>query len=459
MSTIVFAIADSISHYNASYKIANALRNAGHRIIYIGDSKKRQKEVESQGYQFETIYGEFFNSFEKTGKKGLVNRVKNFYHHFKNLQRYKKALMEGTEIAAIIQKFNPEAFIIDVFHVIHAISLRRFGVKTIMLQTYVATDQDALVPPLNSDFIPGDDDKSRKRVKQLWSRLLLRRAFFNLVYQVTFAGLDKNSMVHAVINATGYPEKAINFKRSFHPGLTDIPELILSATEFDFKRQRKLNQHYVGPMVEMNRRDVLYDERYLEVLLEKELSYSEERNARPLIYCSLGTLNLNWYSKPEEFFSMVIDAFKSRPDYEVYIAVGSDIKPSVFKRVPENVKLFQFVPQIDILEHASVMITHGGINSINECILSGVPMIVYPLSKQVDQPGNAARVVFHGMGIRGDIRKETREGLLEKVDKILAGDVYKQRVNRMRETYASYGDVSKAVSVIENYLAAELAIA
>lgn len=43
------------------------------------------------------------------------------------------------------------------------------------------------------------------------------------------------------------------------------------------------------------------------------------------------------------------------------------------------------------------MIGHGGLYSVKESLAFGVPMILCPLGK--DNPGNAARVAYHGAGI------------------------------------------------------------
>jgi zeaxanthin glucosyltransferase len=48
-----------------------------------------------------------------------------------------------------------------------------------------------------------------------------------------------------------------------------------------------------------------------------------------------------------------------------------------------------------------MVINHGGMNTIYECIMAEKPMIVFPLSLKTDQNGNAARVVFHEIGVRG----------------------------------------------------------
>jgi zeaxanthin glucosyltransferase len=276
---------------------------------------------------------------------------------------------------------------------------------------------------------------------------------FDLFHKIVFFGLDKNSLLHAVAKSSGLRGKYINHKRVFHPGIKNIPELVLCAREFDFPRKMRDRRYFVGPMVELDRRDVLYDRKYLDIMLEKDIETSlGNTDKRPLIYCSLGTLNAGWQRHAEKFFRTLIEAFSTQKQYQVVISIGTDIKPEIFDPLPDNINLFQLVPQLDILRRASLMITHGGINSINECVFLNIPMIVYPLNKDIDQRGNAARIEYHGMGLRGNIRDETSAGILEKINAVMTDPSYKKNVARMKEIYRSYDGAHMAADIIRSYL-------
>jgi zeaxanthin glucosyltransferase len=453
MSTIIFAIADSISHYNASYKIANRLRENGHRIIYIGDSTKREKEVKGQRFEFEVIYGEFSKKFQEAKKKGIFGSIRNYITRLRYLADYKKALLSGRETDKLFVKYQPDLFIIDVFHILHAVTIQRYPVKTVLLQTYISTDIDPAIPPLNAMHIPDGSPGSKRSVSVLWKRFFARRYFFSLMSRVVCLGMDTRGLLKAVAKANGIACSRINYQRVFHPGLHGIPELILSAKEFDFSRKALADRYYVGPMVELERRDMLYDDNYLQVILEKEIKAAQEDvPEKPLIYCSLGTLNVSWYKHSGSFFKLLIDAFRQASQYELFIATGTDINPAVFGELPDNVHVFQLVPQLDILERASIMITHGGINSVNECVFAGVPMLVYPLSREIDQPGNAARVVHHGMGLSGDIRNETAAGILNKIGQILSNESFRHNVAAMKAEFEAYNGAETAVKFINHHL-------
>lgn len=58
-------------------------------------------------------------------------------------------------------------------------------------------------------------------------------------------------------------------------------------------------------------------------------------------------------------------------------------------------------------------------------------MLVYP--RAFDQFGNGARVVFHGLGLRGDRRRDDAGTIRRKAPAILGDDGYRARLRAMRE--------------------------
>ncbi|MFT7032459.1 MAG: zeaxanthin glucosyltransferase [Cyclobacteriaceae bacterium] len=458
MACIVFGIADSLSHYNASFKIAKELKRDGHRVVFIGDSNKRSKDVEAQGFKFQLIYNKYFEKAKEIDSiydTGFIiwSYFKKLINQIKWLREYKDEVLSGREIKKIIEKYHPDLFIIDIFHVFHYPTIYRFGIETIILQTYVNTRKGRNVPPLNSNYIPRTGWKSAVYTELLWCRLFIIRYVLNLWNKIMYFGLDKLTLFKMSARKNNLPLHKIDFLRSFHWGLKNIPELILAAKEFDFEHPSAKNQYYVGPAVEFQRKEILYDERYLEVCLEREIQEVNDRSiVRPIIYCSLGTLNTDWYKSCSEFFEKVIEAFYELKNYELYLSVGPDINVNSFSNVPGHVHIFNLVPQIDVLEKASLMITHGGINSINECIFAGVPMIVYPLSSNIDQNGNAARVLHHQLGIRGDIESENKQGIQQRILHMMDSPVYKNNTDKMKSVYKDYEGKNLFMSIINRCL-------
>jgi UDP:flavonoid glycosyltransferase YjiC (YdhE family) len=113
--------------------------------------------------------------------------------------------------------------------------------------------------------------------------------------------------------------------------------------------------------------------------------------------------------------------------------------------------VFEWAPQLEVLHHADVVIHHGGISSVNESILAGVPMVVYPFTF-LDQPGNAARVRFHGLGEVGDRSKESAAVIRERIIRVLSDRSYADSVTRMRAVFENYEVEGVLVAEVESLL-------
>ena len=74
------------------------------------------------------------------------------------------------------------------------------------------------------------------------------------------------------------------------------------------------------------------------------------------------------------------------------------VPPESLGPLPENIRAYSFVPQTEVLRHTDVFLTHCGMNSVNEALYFGVPMVAMPFMN--DQITNAARIVELGLGKR-----------------------------------------------------------
>ena len=128
---------------------------------------------------------------------------------------------------------------------------------------------------------------------------------------------------------------------------------------------------------------------------------------RPLIYITLGTI----LNRRLRFFQNCAAAFREL-DVELVMSVGSSVDLRGLEGLPPHMRAFSSVDQIDILSRADVCIFHGGMNTITECLMLGVPMVILP--QTFDNFANAARVTELGAGItlRGSRPETLREAVL-----------------------------------------------
>jgi UDP:flavonoid glycosyltransferase YjiC (YdhE family) len=119
--------------------------------------------------------------------------------------------------------------------------------------------------------------------------------------------------------------------------------------------------------------------------------------------------------------------------------------------VPEKAILINDAPQIEILKRANAMINHGGISSVKECIYFGVPQVVFPIG--FDQPGAAARVRYHGLGVVGDFRAATVEAVHSLLSQVLRDDRFRLRSQAMSQVFKAKEEQKIGAAVIERFLA------
>jgi MGT family glycosyltransferase len=114
-----------------------------------------------------------------------------------------------------------------------------------------------------------------------------------------------------------------------------------------------------------------------------------------------------------------------------------------------NVEAHEDVPQLAVLEHASVFVTHGGLSGVMEALHHGVPMIVVP--RMTDQKLNGQRVEELGLGVVLD--SVTEEGVRSLVSQLTSDSAISARVKDMQRMIHQAGGSAFAADVVEEELA------
>jgi len=92
------------------------------------------------------------------------------------------------------------------------------------------------------------------------------------------------------------------------------------------------------------------------------------------------------------------------------------------------------------------VITHGGHGTVMKALIAGVPLVVVPLGR--DQPGNAARVIHVGAGVR--LRKNaTVSALRAAVARVTEDPRYRAAAKRMADRLAAERDDNRAIDELE----------
>jgi MGT family glycosyltransferase len=117
---------------------------------------------------------------------------------------------------------------------------------------------------------------------------------------------------------------------------------------------------------------------------------------------------------------------------------------------PGDPLIVDFAPQLALLEKASVLITHSGINTVMEALTRRVPMVALPRS--ADQPGMGARVEYSGVGLRGSFAHSTPQQVTQLVDRVLREDTYRNRAGELNQAITATGGLNRAGQITEQAL-------
>lgn len=397
---IVFKVFPQKSHYNATFPLARALRDAGHEVVYAGLVQMRG-HVEAQGFPYHVEAEDIFPYFENQRNLPRLtfwNLLRNWRAIRQSARALRPKIIRGRFFDALLRTTKPDLILVDSPYTFHALTLYQHRIPFAMLESMMNLDRAPGIPPMDTTYVPDGSPLSHWICALHWRRYFLKRALLGLIgLRVDF---DRRFVLR-MARTWGVDPRVISFDRYFHLGLRDVPELILSPRALDFPRTPAPNQHYVGLPPDLSRQEVASDYRFNRLF---ERMAGERAQGRPLVYCSLGTGAWR-YTGAERFLHRVIEAARGQR-WNLILTAG-DFPLEQFADLPPNVAVFQTVPQLTVLRQTDLMITHGGMNSITECALLGVPMLVYPGTHEIDQAGNAARVAFQKLGLQGRLLHST----------------------------------------------------
>ncbi|MBO4338446.1 MAG: glycosyl transferase [Clostridia bacterium] len=162
---------------------------------------------------------------------------------------------------------------------------------------------------------------------------------------------------------------------------------------------------------------------------------------RPLVYVSMGTV----INDRPDFYTKCIDALKGE-NVNVIISCGNALDISVLGELPENVKVFPYVDQLDILSKADAFITHCGMNSVSESLYMATPMVLYPQTGEQQAVARRAKEIGAGVMLTNDSVQGIRSAVLE----ILNNNSYAAAAEECSEDFRSCTGTAGAAEFIEN---------
>jgi UDP:flavonoid glycosyltransferase YjiC (YdhE family) len=162
----------------------------------------------------------------------------------------------------------------------------------------------------------------------------------------------------------------------------------------------------------------------------------------PTVLASLGTV----FNTTPGVLDAIIDGL-GQESVNLVVAIGPDQDPARFGTVPANVRLEPYVPQAMLLPRCDLFITHGGFNSVKESLISGVPMVVIPIT--ADQPYCAERCASLGAARVIPINGRTPDAVRGAALEVLSDPSYRANAERFRDQMVALPGPDRMVELLE----------
>jgi MGT family glycosyltransferase len=401
MGKVVALLYPTQGHIAPALGVVSELVACGERVVFYGTGRSRRK-IEDTGAQYRS-YGHGHDEFSPTPP------AEGLFSDMSRLLALTSQLLP--DLLADLRALAPDYLLIDTKSLWGRLAGQILEIPAITLSVVFAIQPESIgVPDLARFLYSGANGEKLLRGLVEFSRYAAASRQVDRCYGTVSPG---------IIEYLGNPQplNVIFTSREFQ----------LQGNAFDYRYQ------FVGPSIPPER-DVTGG-----------FPVDWLKPDRPLIYVALGTT----YNLAPEFYSACLLAFADMP-VRVVLSTGpggaKDLGPT-----PDNFLIRESVPQVPVLRRASVFVTHGGMNSTNEALCCGVPMVVIPQAG--DQHLTALRIAELGAGLtipRGEVSVER---LRETVTRVLACSNFRQRSQELAKSMKEAGGYRRAARLILDHTA------
>jgi len=404
-------------HLNPSIALGYELKSRGHRVSLVGipDVRAKAEAAELEFLQVgeqEAPIGSSKKFFSQVAKLTGIPAIRYTVNEL-----IKQAAIILDEAPGVIKEGGVEALLVDQLSVGSRVA-NFLDLPYITICNAMHLNREISIPPFTTSW----------QYNQAWWALLRNQ----LVYKI----MD--------IVRTPNPKILIKYRQKLnlptHSNYFPLATLSQMPSEFDFPRQRLSKWfHFTGPFC-------LKNQNYYSQIREPVPFPWEKLTGQPLIYVSMGTV----VNKLLHIFKKVATACEEM-SIQLVMSLGGGSMPEELLELPGTPIVVSYAPQLELLQKATLTITHAGMNTTLESLSNGVPMVAIPVS--FEQPGIAARIVWTGVGEMIPLKRLNVSNLRKTITKVLTEDSYKQNAIRLQEAIKRSGGVTRAADIIEEAVA------
>ncbi|MCQ0969362.1 glycosyltransferase (plasmid) [Paracoccus sp. TK19116] len=396
MARIVFCLPAMRGHLGAHAPLARELVRRGHNVTLLG-SRALTPLASEEGLNVASLDW----TEPSLGGAGLVRTLTATAAATRGVIRHAPSALAS---------LDPDLAITDQAEPGYALAAEASGIPRITLTAGLPIMASDEVPP---PFLPWPFDpsvKGRKRNRGGWA-----------VASVLMA-LQKRAL------AAGCRDHGLPLRADMADWTHGVPELRQMIPSLDFPQPRPANAVSLGPLRDGDVTETL-----------------PPLGDKPLIFASLGTLA----GRRRRLLHAICEA-AAPLDATLVLAHAGTLSSAEVAALPGRPLVRNLWPQLPLLDRASVCITHGGMNTVLDCVAAGVPMLTLPLA--FEQPGIAARVAHHGVGLTLPPRQRGVGMIRATLRELLSDRDFGDKIAAHRAELRALGGVRRGADIIEGSL-------
>lgn len=387
MAKIVFFCIPAHGHTNPTLGVVRELVSLGHEVLYYSYNMLKEK-IENTGAKF--VSCDDYDMEQKLSPEDGARLGKDLAFSTKILVDTTLALDDM--VCSQIKELQPDCIVADSMAIWGKCVALKFGIPFISSTTTFAFNQH-----------------SAKIMKQSIGQI------FGMIFSM---GKIQKDIIR--LQNKGYP---INNVLDIIKNDDNTDTIVYTSPEFQPYSETFSDKYtFIGPSI-------------------RPITDEIVKTHKKLIYISMGTVINN----NAGFYHNCIKAFADT-DFQVIMSVGNLTDMTKFKNLPENISVYQNVDQIAVLSKADVFISHCGMNSVNESLYYGVPLVMFPQTPE--QGGVANRVSQLKAGVM--LKKNTVKNIQNAVKSLIDDGEYRKNAISISDGFKKCSGVKGAVEKILN---------
>lgn len=413
MSRILFFNIPAHGHTNPTLGVVRELVRRGHQVRYYSYEPMREK-IEDTGAAF--IACDSFDRERHLSAKDAARVGRDLAFSVEILTDTTLALEEM--VRRDVGRFKPNCIVADSMAVWGKAAALKYGIPFVSSTTTFAFNQ-------YSSKIMG------RRMREAFAFLLAMPKVGRQIKRLKNHGYPIKNVLDILQN-----------DNDTHTIVYTSPEFQPCADTFSDKYA------FVGPSVRPVREEIV-------------------KTRDKLLYISMGTVNNDMLP----FYEQCIRALAGT-DYQVLLSVGNAVDAhkleelaeslladnlrtgSLYKGNPQmeslseeiyaDITVYREVDQVGVLKKADVFLTHCGMNSVNESLYFGVPLVMLPQTSE--QRGVARRAAELGAGIL--LESAEPAAVLKAVRRVTQEKAFGENAGKISEGFRKCGGAERAADKI-----------